>query len=978
MYPYTLRNNFGTDTANVAWREVTLENEYLSCRVLPDLGGHLYSCRDKINNVEMFYANPVIRKNWVGLRAAWVALGIELNFPVGHSLVAVSPVSYGTQTYSDGSAGVWVADVDRQTGMEWRVEFVLHPGVAMLEEDVSLYNRGDVRQPYYFWSNGEVKIQDKNDAFLYPMHVSGTHGFTNLDSWPVNQAGVDMSVIKNYTDQVGLFAYGSKEPFMAVYHPSSKTATVHWAEPAAMPGKKLWGWGPNQNSGDPWVEANLTENFPSYIEMQAGVTPNQETRLWLQPQQSTQFVEYWMPARELDGVTRANTSGVLYMGRMTSGGAPALRVQLNVNRAISGAVVKVLNGDSVVFQEASPINVSPAVTYSRTLPGVADGTAYTFQLLDQSGNVLLEHTENQVDALAATDVTLGAQPQPDLSASGSEQDFLFRAAYHEQYTQYDLAEADYNQGLARFPSSVALCKGLARLDYLSARYDDALTLLEQAAAQAPDDHETRYYMGLAEAALGRNAAAVETWRGIQSRAPFGVAAGFESGCLEARNGDLKSAANLLSAANTVRAGAMQVAVLRHENDTAAASAALLKWQAVSPTDLFLRYESTLLGASDPKLAVDLGAEPERVLNLVDDYLRLGFVQDALALLSQSYPEAPANRREPGAVAPQNHALIAYYRGYCRTLLGQSPTADFEAASATPVAYIFPYRDSSFAVLRAAIQANASDATPHFLLGLLYMDRRQVDNAIAEWRTTRSLNENLPTLDRDLGRAYLDIKDDPQTALPILVSGRSVEPSNSDLQDAYNRAVTATQAASGCAFTIAGGSVVSAASTPSMITVNFNGPASCGWTAASYGGWITAASTAKGTGSGAVDYAIAANGGLAARSETMMVAGQPVMITQAGATCAYTLTRSSAAVPASGGSIEVGVNSPSEACSWTASTTTSWLSIFSGADGSGGVVTVAVRPNSGAARSGVVTVAGQSFTIMQAGSQQRPGRRPPPR
>jgi hypothetical protein len=92
---------------------LTLENEYLFCRVLPDLGGHLYSCRDKINNTEMFYANPVIRKSWVGLRGAWVALGIEFNFPVGHSLVSVSPVSYRTQQHPDGSAGVWVADIDR-------------------------------------------------------------------------------------------------------------------------------------------------------------------------------------------------------------------------------------------------------------------------------------------------------------------------------------------------------------------------------------------------------------------------------------------------------------------------------------------------------------------------------------------------------------------------------------------------------------------------------------------------------------------------------------------------------------------------------------------------------------------------------------------------------------------------------------------------------------------------------------------------
>jgi Flp pilus assembly protein TadD len=104
-------------------------------------------------------------------------------------------------------------------------------------------------------------------------------------------------------------------------------------------------------------------------------------------------------------------------------------------------------------------------------------------------------------------------------------------------------------------------------------------------------------------------------------------------------------------------------------------------------------------------------------------------------------------------------------------------------------YLFPNRLSSFAVLRAAIQTNPSDSSAHFLLGLLYMSRRQVENAITEWETTRSLNKNTPTLHRNLGRAYLDIKNDTGTALLILREGLTYDPNNADLQDAYHRAQT---------------------------------------------------------------------------------------------------------------------------------------------------------------------------------------------
>ena len=67
-YPYTLRENL-TDHRSVArWRTLELENEYLHCTVLPDLGGHLYGCVDKANGAQMFYANTAIKKARVGGR----------------------------------------------------------------------------------------------------------------------------------------------------------------------------------------------------------------------------------------------------------------------------------------------------------------------------------------------------------------------------------------------------------------------------------------------------------------------------------------------------------------------------------------------------------------------------------------------------------------------------------------------------------------------------------------------------------------------------------------------------------------------------------------------------------------------------------------------------------------------------------------------------------------------------------------------
>src|SRR6266581_9715871 len=48
-YPYTMRQNVRNTETTHTWRALFLENEYLKCTILPDVGGHIYTCIDKIN-----------------------------------------------------------------------------------------------------------------------------------------------------------------------------------------------------------------------------------------------------------------------------------------------------------------------------------------------------------------------------------------------------------------------------------------------------------------------------------------------------------------------------------------------------------------------------------------------------------------------------------------------------------------------------------------------------------------------------------------------------------------------------------------------------------------------------------------------------------------------------------------------------------------------------------------------------------------
>ena len=79
-YPYTLRDSLTGQRVDHDLRAVFLENEYLKCTILPDLGGHIYTCIDKLSKQPMFYANPSIKKAEIGYRGSWggVWAGIQL------------------------------------------------------------------------------------------------------------------------------------------------------------------------------------------------------------------------------------------------------------------------------------------------------------------------------------------------------------------------------------------------------------------------------------------------------------------------------------------------------------------------------------------------------------------------------------------------------------------------------------------------------------------------------------------------------------------------------------------------------------------------------------------------------------------------------------------------------------------------------------------------------------------------------------
>jgi len=769
-YPYTLRENLTNQRVPHDWRAVYLENEYLQCAVLPDIGGHLYSCTDKISGQPMFYANPSIKKANIGYRGAWAAFGIEFNFPVSHNWVSMSPVEYSFASRADGSASVWVGNIDRVYGMEWLVELRLTPGSTVLEERVSLNNRSDVRHRFYWWNNAGVEV--KNDSRIYyPMGFTASHGFTNVDTWPVDSTGKDLSVIGNQTDgPVSRFVYGSREPFMGVWRRDTGTGTVHFAQYAELPAKKIWSWGVDADGLD-WRRA-LSDNDSAYVEVQAGLFRNQETYAFLEPRQTIRFSEYWMPARAIGGIARANLAGVLNLSRREG----ALVAGFNANRKMAGASIRILQGGRIIMELTA--DLAPQQTWTRALREVG-ASPCTFELRDAAGALLLRQTEGEYDWTPSAEIHTGPQashivPEPEHRTAD---DWVELGTDQELQGELLVAFETYREGLRRFPESFALSVAAGRLAAALERYADAVRYLEPAAARATWDPEIAYYLGLAYEGLGENRKARLAYETAARMPSFRAAGGLKLGELLSREGDRAGALQCLRAAESD---------LRVFEETMALEQAAAPRSPDPPLSAFLQWNA---GSRAPALLRYLAADPQRVLNIAAEYMRLGLYRPAVDLLSREYPAIPADESEPGAVLPQQHPMAAYYRGYCREKLGESGAADFAAAGKLSTLYVFPNQPEDLEVLHAALRANANDAVAHYLLGTQYFSRGRTGDALDEWNAARRLNARIPVLDADVGRALLRVRHDAAGAFEAFRDGLDADATNLELHTGMEQALS---------------------------------------------------------------------------------------------------------------------------------------------------------------------------------------------
>jgi hypothetical protein len=163
------------------------------------------------------------------------------------------------------------------------------------------------------------------------------------------------------------------------------------------------------------------------------------------------------------------------------------------------------------------------------------------------------------------------------------------------------------------------------------------------------------------------------------------------------------------------------------------------------------------------------------------------------------------------------------------------------------------------------------------------------------------------------------------------------------------------------------------------TLSVSASRDCTWSVSSQASWVALASTPNGNGDASVSYTVARNTVPSSRAAELVVESQRIQLSQAAAACTYSIERTADTVAATGGTLTIQLSTLTE-CAWTASTTASWLTFGRNSGSASAAIDIVVAANTGAARSGAVTVGGQTYTVTQAaaaGSTPTPEPTPTP-
>lgn len=775
VYPYPVIEKIEDTCEEQLYRAVYLENEYLKIMVLPQLGGRIQMAYDKIKQRHFIYYNQVIKPALVGLTGPWISGGIEFNWPQHHRPSTFLPVDYTIEKCSDGSAVVWVSERERMFHQKGMAGFTLRPGHAYLEIQGKLYNPTPVPQTFLWWANPAVAVNEAYQS-VFPTDVNAVfdHGKRDVSTYPIAtgtyykmdySAGVDISRYKNIPVPTSYMAIRSDYNFVGGYENDTRAGLLHVANHHISPGKKQWTWG-NGDFGQAW-DRNLTDVDGPYIELMTGVyTDNQPDFTWLQPYEEKTFTQYFMPYREL-GVVKNACADLLLNIEPEAAGKACLKLFATSLQKDLQVVVK----EAEVVRLDVVVTVAPEEVFT-TMVDVADWEQVEVIIQRSTGKSLLEW---KAEPQTVKPIPEPAKPAlPPREVCSVEQ--LYLTGLHlEQYRHATYSATDYyEEALRRDYTDVRANNAMGLWLIRKGQFTQAEPYLRRAVETLternpnPYDGEPYYNLGLCLKYQGRSKEAYDAfykacWNGAWQDSGYYALAQLSSAQGEWEDALQEIDRSLIRNWHNHRARHLKSTILRHLDRKEEAHNLIEESLRLDQFNFGCRLEAYLLSGGDEQLlnqtTLLMRDESANYEELVVDYLQAGCFREALEVIGVA-------EKTLSLVSP----MLFYYQAWCFYQIGEMNDA-FEAvnrAETNAPDLFFPNTLEALIALQTLSEwSEVKPARALYLLGNIWYDKRQYDQAVNAWERSVCLDDQQPGAWRNLALAYYNKKGLVQKAVEAL-------------------------------------------------------------------------------------------------------------------------------------------------------------------------------------------------------------------
>lgn len=785
VYPLPVIDKIYDEKVMKPYQIVFLENEFVQIQIMPQIGGRIYRAIDKTNNYDFVYHNQVIKPALVGLTGPWISGGIEFNWPQHHRPNTFGPVEYRLEQGEDGSATVYVSEIDRMYGTKVTAGFTLYPGKAYLEINAQLYNRTPEPQTFLWWANPAVAVNDHTQS-VFPPDVTAVfdHGKRDVSRFPIATGtyykmdyseGVDISRYKNIPVPTSYMAYKSDFNFVGGYDHGVGAGLLHVANHHISPGKKQWTWG-NGEFGQAW-DRNLTDEDGPYIELMTGVyTDNQPDFTWLQPYEEKSFTQYFLPYKDIGVVKNASIEAAVNL-EVDESQRTAV-VLAYATSVCEGAVIE-LKGRSRTYVTET-VTLSPTSTFKSVIT-LDEGDLphdLTVTVRNAAGRVLIAYRPAKPSIEQVPDA---AKPLPKPEELLTNEQLYLAGLHLEQYRHATFEpEAYYLEGLKRDPGDIRINNAYGTLLLRRGRFTEAESHFRAAVKSLtwrnpnPYDSEAYYQLGLSLKLQGRDEEAFAAFYKAVWSAAWQDSGYFSLAGIACGRGSYGEALELVERSlirnsRNYKARHLKAALLRRLGKPAKALAWAEETLALDPADFGAANErwAALVslgeaGQAEAALAELQGfmrGDAHNTLQLASDYLGFGLYEEAVQVMARIAPNA-------GTAA---YPMIHYTLAYAYDQLGNADLAEAHrsAGAAAPADYCFPNSLTDLLVLERAIAADPSDGMANYYLGNWLYDKKRHADAIDRWETAASLRGDFPTVHRNLALAYYNKRNDAEAALKSL-------------------------------------------------------------------------------------------------------------------------------------------------------------------------------------------------------------------